>query len=542
MTAQFPLLITGDSTPQKAIAIVVGRIIYQFVINGIFAVDNYLQNKVSNTLKLEVEQDIFLKISSLSQEQIENPENNKTITRIREDIGFLGSVSRDLSTFVGEFIGFIAAIASLFFIEPLLGVVVFLLTIPLVFLEVKQAKWRRDSYDKTGDHYIIKYNLRWYMIDSQYIPEIKLINGLGSLIRIYKHHERIIITETERIQLKSLKLKIINDFTQLMVLLGTDIWLVFRAAAGNTGLDTILFARNLFQGAVNSSGIIAGSTRDLSEGIVYLGDLQHLFEMQPSIADGDIEIKPKDELHIEFKDVSFRYPNGKSDVIKNVSFEILPDEKVALVGLNGAGKSTLIKLLVGEYVPTEGVILVNGRPLNDYRQSTYTDHISVLMQEILIIHSLTIRENLLAGNERVSEEKVLQALNDVGMLQKVKKSKKGLDSRLSSSFKDGTKFSGGQMQRLAIARSLLKNADLLILDEPTSAVDARFEQDIFNTIFSRGRQATLIVSHRFSTVRRANKIMVLNEGEITSSGSHEDLLKNDELYQELFNKQAEGYR
>jgi ATP-binding cassette subfamily B protein len=214
------------------------------------------------------------------------------------------------------------------------------------------------------------------------------------------------------------------------------------------------------------------------------------------------------------------------------------------VGENGAGKTTLIKLLLRQYAPSSGEILVNGIRIQDLQQDAYYRFISNLSQDFLMVNHLTIRDNLLMGlGHQSSDKDIQQALELAGADTIIKNLEHALEQRLDPSFADGTGLSGGQNQRLGVARALLRGGDLMILDEPTSAIDAKAEYSIFNNIYKyHGTRTTLIVSHRFSTVRKAEKIIVMDGGKITEYGSHKELIEYGGLYKEMFETQAEGYR
>jgi ATP-binding cassette subfamily B protein len=200
--------------------------------------------------------------------------------------------------------------------------------------------------------------------------------------------------------------------------------------------------------------------------------------------------------------------------------------------------------LLRQYLPTQGRITVNGVELQDVEQQSYYEAISNLSQDFLMISHLTIRDNLLLGVERnVSDKEIETATAMVGADGFIAKLAHQYKQRLDPSFSDGTGFSGGQSQRLGVARSILRDGDLMILDEPTSAIDAKAEYMIFNNIYkNHGEKTTLIVSHRFSTVRKADKIIVMENGKITEYGSHQELLRHGGLYKEMFETQAEGYQ
>jgi ATP-binding cassette subfamily B protein len=217
---------------------------------------------------------------------------------------------------------------------------------------------------------------------------------------------------------------------------------------------------------------------------------------------------------------------------------------VALVGENGAGKSTLIKLLLRFYRPTSGQILINGIDLQDMAIESWYKQLATLIQDFNQ-YPLTIAENIEIGrSSQKANIKLLKRAAKFGNVdQQVAGYEHGWETVLDSSFKKGVEPSGGQWQRVALARAFYRGAEMIILDEPTSAIDAKAEYDIFNNIFLHYKDKTaLIVSHRFSTVRRANRIIVLDHGKIIEEGSHHQLMKKEGLYHDMFSKQAEGYR
>jgi len=276
--------------------------------------------------------------------------------------------------------------------------------------------------------------------------------------------------------------------------------------------------------------------------IIDLENFSGIFHAEPAISDGSKRVQAP--LSIEFKDVSFSYPGTSLPVLSNVSFVISPGDKVAVVGENGAGKTTLVKLLLRHYLPTSGVITVNGEDIRQIHRESYYDALGILSQDFLLPEHMSIRENVTLGLSReTSDDEIWEVLKLVGAKEFVHSLPHRLDERLDPSFKDGTGLSGGQRQRLGVARVLLRKSALIILDEPTSAIDAKGEFQIFNNIYKAHEgKSTLIISHRFSTVRKAERIIVLEGGKIIGRGSHEELIQQGGLYKEMFEVQAEGYR
>jgi ATP-binding cassette subfamily B protein len=246
----------------------------------------------------------------------------------------------------------------------------------------------------------------------------------------------------------------------------------------------------------------------------------------------------------EFQNVGFRYPGSDRWAVRHLTFTLSPGERIALVGENGAGKTTLAKLLARLYDPDEGRILLDGVDLKDYDLTSLRRNIGVIFQDF-VRYDFILKENI-----GVSE---IEHLDDVERIREAARRSKadelagrlasGYDQMLGRRFDGGVELSGGEWQKVALGRAYLRAAQLLILDEPTAALDARAEYEVFLRFaeLTKGRMAVLI-SHRFSTVRMADRILVLQGGELVDQGTHEDLLERGGLYAELFSLQAAGYR
>jgi ATP-binding cassette subfamily B protein len=247
---------------------------------------------------------------------------------------------------------------------------------------------------------------------------------------------------------------------------------------------------------------------------------------------------------IEFKNVSFRYPKTERFILKDFNVKIESGEKIALVGENGAGKTTIIKLLLRFYDATEGEILINNVNIKDLSLEQWHKMVGALFQDF-IKYQFTFKENVTFGNleEKDKEEALRDAIFKSGADKYLDDLPSGVDQVVGKMFDTGIDLSGGQWQKLALARAFFRNAPLLILDEPTSAIDAKAEYEIFENVQKLQKDKTvIIISHRFSTVRNADRILVLDEGKIIEEGNHEKLMTKKGLYAELFNLQAEGYK
>jgi len=254
---------------------------------------------------------------------------------------------------------------------------------------------------------------------------------------------------------------------------------------------------------------------------------------------------PKEISHgIEFKNIGFRYPKTDHWVLRNVNFTLKAGEKLAFVGENGAGKTTLVKLLLNFYEPTEGQILLDGKDIREFDLAEYQLFFGVIFQDF-VKFELTARENVAVGSiDQIDNQEKIESAAEKSLADRViEELPFQYDQQLGKRFAQGQELSGGQWQKIAIARAYMKDAKVLILDEPTSALDARAETEAFKRFIqlTLGKTA-VIISHRFSTVRIADRILVLQNGSVSEIGTHSELIKNGKLYSELFKMQAAGYQ
>lgn len=316
--------------------------------------------------------------------------------------------------------------------------------------------------------------------------------------------------------------------------------------AGSIGFERYLFLTGALARVGGALNTIFGTLTRMQEPLLFAEDFFDIIDRQPKYVD---VAKPRplsgaSAPEIVFDNVSFTYPGQSKPVFQGLSFTIAAGEHVAIVGENGVGKTTMIKLLMRFYKPSKGRILIDGKDLSKISIETWYNLMATLFQEFNH-YPLSIRENIEIARPKLKSKKqyLLDAANFSNVDSFVKDYKHGWQTVLDNSFKKGVEPSGGQWQRVALARAFYRQAAVLILDEPTAAIDAKAEYDIFNNIFTHFKNKTaIIVSHRFSTVRRADTIIVVNHGKIVERGSHQELIKHGGLYHEMFSKQAEGYR
>lgn len=256
-----------------------------------------------------------------------------------------------------------------------------------------------------------------------------------------------------------------------------------------------------------------------------------------------IAFEPNKQYEIRLDDVSFRYPKADKDTLSHINLTVRPGEKLAIVGLNGAGKTTLVKLVCGFLDPTEGRILLNGEDIRKFNRNDYYALFSAVFQEFSVL-DVTVKENVAQCVDGIDETRVWQCIDKAGLTEKIKSLPKGIETHLGRRvFKDGVEFSGGQTQRLMLARALYKNAPILVLDEPTAALDPIAENDIYQKYneMTHGR-TSFFISHRLASTRFCDRIIFVDGGKITEEGTHDELLKNGGGYAYMFEVQSKYYR
>lgn len=323
-------------------------------------------------------------------------------------------------------------------------------------------------------------------------------------------------------------------------------WIVFRTITGAITLGSMTLYLTVFRQSQSTFQHLLSSVNALYESALFMSNLYGFLELQPQMPTADRpRLVPRPiRQGIEFRHVSFRYPGKAEWALRDVSLTIAPGEKIALVGANGAGKTTFIKLLTRLYDPTEGQILLDGVDLRDYDLDDLRRRTGVIFQDF-VRYMMTARENIGFGQIEALDDRprIERAAEKGGADEVIAHLPQGYETMLGAWFERGRELSGGQWQKIALGRAFMRDAEVLVLDEPTSALDAEREYEIFQRFrqLTDGRIAILI-SHRFSTVRMADRIAVLDNGRLIELGTHAALLEAGGTYARLFNMQAQGYR
>ena len=326
---------------------------------------------------------------------------------------------------------------------------------------------------------------------------------------------------------------------------GAYVWIVWATILGRISLGAMTMYVMVFKQGQSALSASLSAIGGLYEDNLYLSNLYEFLEAEVPNKKGNATAGEKPGDGIRFEEVSFTYPGAETPAVSGISFHIKPGEKLALVGENGSGKTTLIKLLTRLYLPETGRVLLDGTDLRDWDVLALRERVGVIFQDF-VRYQFTVGENIGVGHvARLEDEEAWRAAGELGMAEPfVKDLPEGYRTQLGRWFRGGRELSLGQWQKVALSRAFMRGtADVLVLDEPTASMDAEAEVQIFEHFREvTASQMAIVISHRFSTVRMADRIVVLDKGEILEEGTHSDLMGRKGRYARLFSLQAEGYR
>lgn len=377
------------------------------------------------------------------------------------------------------------------------------------------------------------------------IKEVKLFQLGPRFLQRYRDIFIKLFAEDRRLTIRRDSWGFVLGLLSTAAFYGAYIWIVLTTIAGTITLGAMTMYLMLFRQGQAAVASILSSISGMYEDNLYLSNLYEYLAFPVPVSRGEAQHGPDPARGLEFRGVSFRYPGSDELALNRVSLRLRPGRSLALVGENGSGKTTLIKLLARLYSPTEGQILLDGLDLEDWDIESLHRRIGVIFQDFGR-YQFSVGENIGAGDVlHIEDEKRWEDAAETGLAASfITKLPEGYRTQLGRWFEGGRELSGGQWQKIALSRAFMRSdADLLILDEPTASMDAESEAAIFEHFRSASHnKMTILISHRFSTVRAADEIIVIQDGEIVEQGSHESLIELNGQYANLFNLQAKGYR
>src|SRR5690349_5542548 len=483
--------------------------------------------------------------ATLDIAQYEDAETYDHLERARrQTLGRIGLITLLLAT-VQDLVTLVSLAGVIFVQLPWLLVLLVIAVLPSFLGETHYAALGYSLlFQWTPERRLLDY-LRYAGASDEMAKEVKLFNLSDFLVGRYARLSQEFYDANKRLAIKR------NVVSTVFVTIGTLGYYgayavtIYLTVLGRFTIGALTFLAGSFRQSRDLIQRIPLSLSQVFEQSLYLSDLFTFFDVQPRVTSKPgARPVPAPIRGFEFQDVGFRYPGSDRWAVRHLTFTLEPGERVALVGENGAGKTTLVKLLARLYDPDEGRILLDGVDLREYDLISLRKNIGVIFQDF-VRYDFILKENIgvsqveaLDDDARVREAARRSLADSVA-----KRLERGYDQMLGRRFDGGVELSGGEWQKVALGRAYMRDAQVLILDEPTASLDARAEYEVFLRFaeLTKGRMAVLI-SHRFSTVRMADRILVLRSGELVDQGTHEELVARGGLYAELFSLQAAGYR
>lgn len=530
--------------------VIIFLFIYYLLYKVLEGISSYTWNLLESYQTIVLNSKFIDKLATFDLSIYENPQNvglaNRAFNRFQMQFKYYLKAIVDV---YGSIIKLLISLAIFFFVSPFLALLIIAANLFHIYVNSKQAYgvftiYRADDEIKRKMEYIVGT-----LFSKETLPEIKLFQAFNffkeRLIKIYRQFTSHQLKIEKKRQFYSTLASFLPTISVFLYLL----FIANETVSGriSSGQFIFLFINSLsFNGTLFNMGQNLGH---LHADSLFMKDAMDYFDLHPNITFPVISRDKKEELIrklskpiIKIENLSFQYPQGNVMALKNINLEIPYGQNLALIGENGAGKTTLVKLLLRMYDPTEGKILINGIDIKHIPEDMIFHIYSTLFQSYGKFY-FTIKENLeMAAGKKLTDEELIKYLNFSNSWEFIKHTKDKLNQQLGSEFSYGIDLSGGQWQRLAIARAYAKKASILILDEPTSAVDAKSEMKIFDRLNKEMKENTLIfISHRFSTIKDAEKIVVLDKGKIIEDGTHDELIRRKEKYASLYTIQAERY-
>jgi ATP-binding cassette subfamily B protein len=485
--------------------------------------------------------------SNLDAATLEDPKLNDLFNKIQENGVWRVQNFADRQFYLWQnIIEVVIASGILLIAQWWIFLIIFLATLPELFTEIKYGRQVWGIHTAGAELRRKFWHIQWHFNNLSSLIELKLFQNTGNFFQKLKGFFQDFRLQERKSEKKKLILQIFSLIISQSAIAFATVWFILEVSHGWILIGTMIFYLSSMGDLRQSLSSLFSNLGRQYQDSLFLTDVFSLLDLPPTITKPTtpLFLKKGSTPSIIFDHVSFRYPNTKNEVLHDINLAIHPGEKLALIGINGAGKTTLIKLLCRFYDPTDGRILINGHDLRSLDLESWYHHLGVLFQDYAQ-YNFPAKESIAVGrsDERLSLSKVIKAAEHSEASEFINEWPNKFEQQLGKEFHGGVEPSIGQWQKLALARTFYRQAHVLILDEPTASIDAEAEAKIFERLETLPKSNTVIlISHRFSTVRHADHIAVIENGQINEYGSHEELLLQGKTYARLFDLQAEGYK
>ena len=529
---------SGDETAgSRAILYIIITVALGLSVSVWGNIEQYVKQKMNHQVEIKLNDQMYNHFLNLDFWRYDDANTADVYEKAQRFTQFMPFIFSSLASILSAIITVILAVNALFFINWVLGLFVILSFIPSIIIEYKIATFNNNHWKKNIKNRRAKYMIEDLFTHPGAMGEIRAYGLIKHLLGLRKKHESIEQQGAIEYRKKFLLQQTISQILQASVELAGLIWVAIQIIQRAQPIGQFIFIQQLLSATMSSVRSAIISITSISQDLTNMMEYNQFINI-PIRKEGNIKLV-SDIEEVSLKNVYFKYPGSKKYTLKDISMDIKAGERIAIVGENGAGKTTLLKLLIGLYYPSKGSIKIDGRDLSTLNLELYHKNIGILQQDFVKYSFLSAKENVTVGDTSVKENpaRLKKALEEAEAYDFVHNLPHGQDSYVDKWMGDldegGVELSGGQWQRLALARNFYRNSPIVILDEPTSAIDALAESSIFKKLFNNKNQTVIMISHRYTTIKHADIIYMMKDGEIVERGTAKELIalgKNGEFY------------
>lgn len=538
-------LVEAYSGNESAQSLVVMYVIVTTLI-GLFglawaSVDRYIQANMRFRVEAKVSDRMYEQFLSLDFWRYDDKETVDLYDKAQKFAQFFAYIFDRLATLATQLITMIIGVAALVSLNIWLALAVFAAMVPGIYFQFKLSRAQIEHWNNNIDTRRTRNMIEWNLLQPDAITELRLYGVVRHLLGLRNKMRNKDEKARVDFEKRFIGKRLMADLLQTGAEVGALLWVVVEIIAHRQPIGQFVYVQQVVSRAINGASGLITELSTIDEDIANLFDYEKFMQLERS-DEGGIKIKSV-AGGIGIDKLTFRYPNQDSDVLKNVTLTVEPNQHVAIVGENGAGKTTLIKLLAGLYLPQKGSVTVDGTALKDIDIASWHKQLAILRQDFVHYIFANIGDNVRFGDVSKQDAELFdQALRDAEAFEFTKKLPRGVDTMANNWMEDeegnkGVELSGGQWQRLALARNFYRDAPIIILDEPTSAIDAMAEAKIFNRLFKEKNKTIIAISHRLTTVKKADVIYMMKDGEVVESGDYQSLINARGDFYKMFESQ-----
>jgi len=533
----------GDTDANQRVFVYIGITVAITIVTLLWgSVNSYISQKTRYVIESAIEDKMLKHFSSLPFPLYDDKDMIDLHDKAKRFSYFFSYIFDTIGSMFTSIIGAIGSVIALAFLNVWLALIVFSAVLPGVIIQIRLARQQAQHWQGNITNRRRRWNLSSMMQESKNMVEMRVYGVINRLIAMQATMRDADEKERLNYELTTVWKQLAADVVEALVELGALIWIVLQIIDRSQPVGQFIYVQQLVSRALSQSSSLARQLGKVDEDLANIVDYQRFMEIaEAPKKETTIDTQPET---IAVSHVSFCYPKTNITVLDDVSLAIKKGQHVAIVGENGAGKSTLIKLLMGLYEPTEGKVMLDEQCLRDIAPESWHRFIGLLDQDFISYYFATIKENIMFGDvsKPSNTRDMAEAIDKAEFRDVVEKLNRGMDTYIqrwmanNTDEVSATELSGGQYQRLALARNFYRDSPVVILDEPTSAIDALAEARIFKYLFSSDK-TVITISHRLSTVQKADVIFMMKEGKLVEQGSYRELLAQNGEFVRMFESQ-----